>query len=93
MGYQLDDARTRNGQTIWVLCLQVASQKAMYINGGRYELFLRAKGKSTAAIEWVMVEAAKNKGTSKISAGVDRMETQTVAATNQLCKQLSLIHI
>ena len=32
-----------------------------YINGGRYELFLGAKGKSTAAIEWAMVEAAKNK--------------------------------
>ena len=32
-----------------------------YINGGRYELFLRAKGKSTAAIEWAMAEAAKNK--------------------------------
>ena len=30
-----------------------------YINGGRYELFLRAKGKSTAAIEWAMVKAAK----------------------------------
>ena len=30
-----------------------------YINGGRYELFLGAKGKSTAAIEWAMVEAAK----------------------------------
>ena len=24
-----------------------------YINGGRYELFLGAKGKSTAAIEWL----------------------------------------
>ena len=27
-----------------------------YINGGRYELFLGAKGKSTAAIEWAMVK-------------------------------------
>ena len=33
MGYQLDDARTRNGRTIWVPCLQVASQKPTYING------------------------------------------------------------
>ena len=32
-----------------------------YINGGRYELFLRVKGKSTAEIEWAMVEAAKKK--------------------------------
>ena len=30
-----------------------------YINGGRYELFLGAKGKSNAAIEWAMVKAAK----------------------------------
>ena len=30
-----------------------------YINGGRYELFLGAKGKSTAAIEWAMVKVAK----------------------------------
>ena len=27
MGYQLDNARTRNGRTIWVPCLQVASQQ------------------------------------------------------------------
>ena len=36
-----------------------------YINGGRYELFLSAKGKSTAAIEWAMVEAAKTRELSK----------------------------
>ena len=28
-----------------------------YINGGRYKLFLGAKGKATAAIEWAMVKA------------------------------------
>ena len=49
-----------------------------YINGGRYELFLCAKGKATAAIEWAMIKP-------KSSAFVDRMETPTVAATNQLC--------
>ena len=30
-----------------------------YINGGRYELFLGAKGKATAAIEWAKVKVAK----------------------------------
>ena len=30
-----------------------------YINGGRYELFLGAKGKSTTVIEWAMVKVAK----------------------------------
>ena len=30
-----------------------------YINGGRYELFLGAKGKATAAIKWALVKAAK----------------------------------
>ena len=54
-----------------------------YINGGRCELFLGAKGKATTAIEWAMVKAPKENELPKAV----QCQTPTVAATNQLCKQ------
>ena len=54
MGYQLDDARTRNGRTILVPCLQVAYQKA-HVETGIYGI--ECGPFRNAVYEWTRVDS------------------------------------